>query len=131
MARETWDREKKLEHLEYRTQSLYRHMERLGFPDVGGALRKTAVSAVEASVLSDKWFAKTTYLNADVEGAWATEVSLIVQFKPDTYLELGIRAEIEIGWSSTHRSISNATTAVALYQQAIVLASIIENVINR
>ena len=66
-----------------------------------------------------------------VEQAWAVGATVSIRLETDMALSLASQADIgrivcEISWSSTGRSVGEATAAMALYRKAVELAALIE-----
>lgn len=78
-------------------------------------------------------FGEVGYIrDSNMETLWACSVTIDVRLKKNTdkRTATGYAADCVIGWASTHRTVSQATVAVAAYQRAIELAAIIELAIS-
>ncbi len=86
------------------------------------------MAGIERSVLRSResWFAMER-----VAAPWAGDVRFSVKLIPTQGLQFRTRMEVQISWSSTHRSIAEAVDAVAAYQRAVELGSYMEALWNR
>ncbi len=66
------------------------------------------------------------------EQAWGVGCNLRITFRPNTTADrhgqniTRIKTTCDLGWSSTNRSLAEATASVALYRQVIELGALIE-----
>ncbi len=88
------------------------------------------VSGLTANISMDESrdFRDMVYLKSESQ-AWAISVNISVRLIPCKEAYLGIRAECELGWGSTGRSVSQAVHVVTYYQRSIELAAAIEGLI--
>jgi hypothetical protein len=63
---------------------------------------------------------------------WGTDATVTIHYRREPAMAGRKRYSLttlstEIGWSSTHRSVSQATTALAVYRRAVELAATVES----